>query len=383
VIYDYLKPVSNKAIEKLLLYTDVRFGTSISIHTDEFIPEINKETAIAIIGVHEDRDSVNNQGTGNDFSSIRAELYDLYFGNWHLNIVDLGNISSGNSEKDTHFALKEVTNYLIKKNIIPIIIGGSQALTYSMYRAYDTLEQTVNLVSVDNKFDLGQIDAQLNSRCYLSKIVMEEPNNLFNFSNIGFQTFFNSQEEIDLLDKLYFDSYRLGVVNKDIEIVEPILRDADIVSVDISALRKTEAPANSNTTPNGFYGEEMCAILRYAGLSDKVSSLGVFEYNAMFDDSNQTAQLIAQMVWYFIEGVNFRIKEYPFGSKKEYIKYIVPIDDDIINFYKSNKSNRWWMEIPDNKFKKETLIPCTYEDYVQASNQNIPNRWWKTVKKLT
>ncbi|HIE45373.1 MAG TPA: arginase, partial [Flavobacteriaceae bacterium] len=251
------------------------------------------------------------------------------------------------------------------------------------YRAYDTLEQTVNLVSVDNKFDLGQIDAQLNSRCYLSKIVMEEPNNLFNFSNIGFQTFFNSQEEIDLLDKLYFDSYRLGVVNKDIEIVEPILRDADIVSVDISALRKTEAPANSNTTPNGFYGEEMCAILRYAGLSDKVSSLGVFEYNAMFDDSNQTAQLIAQMVWYFIEGVNFRIKEYPFGSKKEYIKYIVPIDDDIINFYKSNKSNRWWMEIPDNKFKKETLIPCTYEDYVQASNQNIPNRWWKTVKKLT
>lgn len=383
MIYDYLKPVSNKAIEKLLLYTDVRFGTSISIHTDEFIPEINKETAIAIIGVHEDRDSVNNQGTGNDFSSIRAELYDLYFGNWHLNIVDLGNISSGNSEKDTHFALKEVTNYLIKKNIIPIIIGGSQALTYSMYRAYDTLEQTVNLVSVDNKFDLGQIDAQLNSRCYLSKIVMEEPNNLFNFSNIGFQTFFNSQEEIDLLDKLYFDSYRLGVVNKDIEIVEPILRDADIVSVDISALRKTEAPANSNTTPNGFYGEEMCAILRYAGLSDKVSSLGVFEYNAMFDDSNQTAQLIAQMVWYFIEGVNFRIKEYPFGSKKEYIKYIVPIDDDIINFYKSNKSNRWWMEIPDNKFKKETLIPCTYEDYVQASNQNIPNRWWKTVKKLT
>ncbi|HIE45685.1 MAG TPA: hypothetical protein EYP87_05890 [Flavobacteriaceae bacterium] len=92
MIYDYLKPVSNKAIEKLLLYTDVRFGTSISIHTDEFIPEINKETAIAIIGVHEDRDSVNNQGTGNDFSSIRAELYDLYFGNWHLNIVDLGNM---------------------------------------------------------------------------------------------------------------------------------------------------------------------------------------------------------------------------------------------------------------------------------------------------
>ncbi len=212
---------------------------------------------------------------------------------------------------------------------------------------------------------------------------MDEPNNLFNYSNIGFQTFFNAQEEIDLLEKLYFDSYRLGIVNQDIKIVEPALRDADIVSVDISALRKTEAPANNNTTPNGFYGEEMCTILRYAGLSDKVSSLGIFEYNAIYDDSNQTAQLIAQMIWYFIEGVNFRLGEYPFGSKKEYIKYIVPIDNDVINFFKSNKSNRWWMEIPDNKFKKEALIPCTYEDYLEASSQVIPNRWWKTIKKLT
>lgn len=383
MIYDYLKPVSKKVIDELSIFTDVRFGTSISIHTEELIPKIDNQTNIVIIGIEEDRDAINNEGTGNDFSIIRNELYKLYFGNWHLNIVDLGNIAKGNAAKDTHFALKKVVNYLVKKKIIPIIIGGSQALTYSIYRAYDDLEQTVNLVSVDNKFDLGQIETSLNSRCYLSKIVMEEPNNLFNFSNIGFQTFFNSQDEIDLLEKLYFETYRLGLVNNNISIVEPVLRDADIVSVDVGALRKSEAPANNNTTPNGFYGEDMCAILRYSGLSDKVSSLGIFEYNAMFDDSNQTAQLIAQMIWYFVEGVNFRIKEYPFGSKKEYIKYIVPIDNDVINFYKSNKSNRWWMEIPDNKFKKETLIPCTYQDYVEASNQNLPSRWWKTIKKLT
>ena len=383
MIYNYLQPVSKKAMKELLTYQDTRFGTSILIHTEDNQPEITKEISIAIIGVQEDRNAVTNEGTGKDFSIVREELYKLYSGNWHLNTVDLGNITSGNTEKDTHFAVKEVVAYLVKHNIIPILIGGSQALTFSMYRAYDKLEQTVNLVSVDSKFDLGELDSELNSRCYLSKIVMEEPNNLFNYSNIGFQTFFNSQEEIDLLKKLYFETYRLGLVNKDISLVEPIMRDADIVSVDISALRKTEAPANNNTTPNGFYGEEMCSILRYAGLSDKVSSLGIFEYNAIYDEKNQTAQLIAQMIWYFVEGVNFRLKEYPFGSKKEYIKYIVPIDNDIINFYKSNKSNRWWMEIPDNKFKKETLIPCTYDDYVEASNQNIPSRWWKTIKKLT
>ena len=383
MIYDYLKPVSKKAIKALSEYKDNHFGLNIFIHTNEIVPEISKELNIAIIGVHEDRDAINNEETGNDFSIIRKELYKLYSGNWHLKIADLGNIAKGNTKEDTHFALKIVVEYLVKNNTIPILIGGSQALTYSMYRAYDKLEQTVNLVSVDNKFDLGQIETELNSRNYLSKIIMDEPNNLFNYSNIGFQTFFNSQEEIDLLKKLYFETYRLGEVNNNITLVEPILRDADIVSIDISALRKTEAPANNNTTPNGFYGEEMCSILRYAGLSDKVTSLGIFEYNAFLDDKNQTAQLIAQMIWYFVEGVNFRLREYPFGSKKNYLKYIVPIDNDVINFYKSNKSNRWWMEIPDNKFKKETLIPCTYDDYVEASNQSVPNRWWKTIKKLT
>jgi len=383
VIFDYLIPVSEKVIDVLSNYQDLRFGTSINIHTDKNVPEITKDVSIVIIGVQEDRCALNNEGTGDDFTIIREELYKLYLGNWHLNIVDLGNIAKGNSSKDTHFALQEVVRYLVKKNIIPLVIGGSQALTYSVYRAYDDLEQTVNLVSVDNKFDLGQLDSELNSRSFLSKIVMEEPNNLFNYSNIGYQTFFNSQEEIDLLKKLYFDTYRLGAVNQDISLVEPVLRDADIVSVDISALRKTEAPANNNTTPNGLYGEEMCAIIRYAGLSDKVSSIGIYEYNSFLDDKSQTAQLIAQMIWYFIEGVNFRLKEYPFGTKKEYIKYIVPIDNDVIVFYKSNKSNRWWMEIPNNKFKKDTLIPCTYSDYLEANSQNVPSRWWKTIKKIT
>jgi arginase family enzyme len=382
MIFDYLHPVSNAILDDLSLFEEQRLGLKIDIHSEENFPELEK-ASIAIIGVQEDRDAVDNEFTGLDLSTIRKEFYQLYAGNWHINIADLGNIEKGNTIEDTHFALKQIIVYLVKKNIIPIILGGSQGLTYAMYRSYDSLEQSVNLVSIDSKFDLGHIENDLDSRCFLSKIVMNEPNNLFNFSNIGYQTFYNSQEEIDLLKKLYFDAYRLGEVNQKITLVEPILRDADLVSVDIGSLRKTEAPANNNTIPNGFYGEEMCAIMRYAGLSDKISSLGIFEFNAQFDEKSQTAQLVAQMLWYFMEGVNFRIKEYPFGSKKDFIKYIVPIDNDTIIFYKSNKSDRWWMEIKDNKFKKETLIPCSYDDYLEANNQNIPIRWWNTLRKLT
>jgi len=382
--FDFLLPVEDADVAHTTMLSNQSLGKSIHIHTKKNgLPDI-KDAHIAIIGVHEGRRAVDNFGTGDNFSVIRKYLYQLFPGNWFSKIVDLGNIPKGNDEDDTYFAVQEIITYLIKKNIVPIIIGGSQDLTYANYRAYDALEQSVNVTVVDTKFDLGNIEEEISSESFLSKIVMEKPSNLFNYYNIGYQTFFNSQEEIDLLEKLNFDSYRLGEVTNDIKLVEPIMRDTDMVSIDIGAVRRSEAPANNNAVPNGFYGEAICAIARYAGISDKVSSFGIYEYNAKLDEKDQTAHLIAQMIWYFIEGYNFRVNEYPFTSKTAYKKYIVPIEDTTINFYKSNKSDRWWMEVEHyhNKVAKRALIPCTYQDYLRAGNQVIPERWWKTFRKL-
>ena len=383
--FEYLKPVDEALLAHAKMQSNQAFGQCIEINSaSSGFPELSNKK-IAIIGVNEGRASVENFGAGDHLDEIRKELYKLYPGNWPIQVADLGDIPQGNTIKDTYFALVEVVSYLIKNKIIPIIIGGGQDLTYANYRAYDKLEQTVNLVSIDNKFNLGSIEEELNSNSYLSKIVMNEPNNLFNFTNIGYQTYFNSQDEINLLDNLFFDTYRLGEVFGDIKIVEPVLRDADIVSIDLSAIKNIEAPANNNGTPNGLSGADMCAISRYAGISDKVSSFGIYEYNQKLDNKNQTAQLISQIIWYFIEGVNYRANDYPFGTKDNYKKYIVPIDDQILNFHKSNKSGRWWMEISlneNNKFKRHALIPCTYQDYISATNQEIPDRWIRTLKKL-
>jgi len=382
--FEFLLPIDETVVAHSTLLPNQSIGKNIHIHSKQNgLPDL-EGINIAIIGVLEGRRAEDNIGTGNDFSIIRKYLYELFPGNWFSKIADLGNIPHGKEEDDTYFALQEIIAALVKKNIVPIIIGGGQDLTYANYRAYDQLEQSVNLTVVDTKFDLGTIEEEISSRSYLSKIVMEKPNNLFNYSNIGYQTYFNSQEEIDLLEKLYFDIYRLGEIANDVKLVEPIFRDSDVVSIDIGAIRRAEAPANNNAVPNGFYGETICAITRYAGISDKVTSFGIYEYNAKLDEKDQTAHLIAQMLWYFIEGYNFRINEYPFTSKKDYKKYIVPIEERTINFFKSNKSDRWWMEIehPNNKTTKHTLIPCTYQDYLSAGNQVIPERWWKTFRKL-
>jgi len=381
---ELLLPVEEIAVAHTALQSDLSLGRKIKIHTKkDGLPDL-KNIQIAIVGITENRGAVDNIGVGKGLEIIRKYFYQMFPGNWHLNLADLGNIPQGSDIGDTYYLIQEVLGELLEQNITPVIIGGSQDITYANYRAYDRLQKPVNIVSVDNRFDIGEMDPILNAHNYLHYIVMDKPNNMFNYSNIGFQTFFNSQEEIDLMDKLYFEAYRLGEIAQDVTAVEPILRDADIVSVDLGAVRMSDAPANNNAVPNGFYGDQICAISRYAGISNKVSSFGIYEYNSKYDQRENTAHLVAQMIWYFTEGYNLRMEEYPLESKKDYKKYIVLVEDETIIFYKSNKSERWWMEInfSHNNLDKSTLIPCTYQDYLTANNQIIPERWLKTFRKL-
>ncbi len=377
---EFLTPLNEEILDFANDLSSQHLGNKIVFHTKDDFPNL-KKIKIAILGVLENRgDKKANQEVNLDF--IRKEFYSLFPGNWNASIADLGNLKPGDTKEDTYFALNKVVSSLIKQQIIPIVIGGSQDLTYPLYRAYDDLEQMVNLVSIDNKFDFGKETDEISTNSYLTKIILEEPNNLFNYSNVGFQTYYNSQEEIDLIEKLFFDAYRLGDVSNNISISEPVFRDADFVSLDLSSTKSADTGNFKNFAPNGFNGKEICALSRYAGISDKLSLFGVFNHN----NTLQESVLIAQIIWYFIEGYHFRSNEYPFTTKENYIKYIVPMDDEEIIFFKSNKTERWWIEIPfimngNNKLQKNTLLPCSYEEYLAACNQNLPERWWKAQKK--
>ena len=377
--FDFLAPLDTDLLIDIKRLSSQHLSSKVVFHTEHDFPEIEKMD-IAIIGVLENRGNKNSNEP--DLLEVRKQFYSLFPGNWSKTIADLGDILSGNSKEDTYFAVQKVVSKLLKHKIIPIILGGSQDITYALYRAYDDLEQMVNLVSIDSKFDFGKQDGSIPSESYLTKIIVEEPNNLFNFSNVGFQTYYNSQEEIDLIDKLFFDAYRLGEVCNNIAIAEPVFRDADLVSLDMNSVKSSDSGNLKNFQPNGFNGKEICALARYSGISDKVTLFGIFNHN----NSIQETVLIAQILWYFIEGVHYRSNEYPFGSKENYIKYTVPFEDEDIVFFKSDKTERWWIEIPffssmHNKLKKNTLLPCTHEDYLAACNQEFPERWWKAQRK--
>ncbi|MCL6295712.1 formimidoylglutamase [Jejuia spongiicola] len=383
--FNFLSPVSDLVLAHNELLASQALGRKLRIHsTQNGIPDL-EDVNIAILGVLENRNDVNYIGEEFQLNEIRKSLYALYPGSWNTTIADLGNINKGESVEDTYFAVKEAITILIKKKIIPVILGGSQDLTYANYRAYDALIPMVNIVNVDSKFDLGDSAKPIKNNSFVGKIILDEPYNLFNYATIGYQTYFNSQEEIDLMDKLYFESYRLGQVSKDITIVEPALRDANIVSIDLNSVRASELSLNQKYSPNGLDGKEICAIARYAGISNKVSSFGIYEYKPSKDDEI-TSMLISQMIWYFIEGVNFRVKDDDFSDEKSYQKFITLVDDQELVFYKSIKTGRWWIEIPflseiNNKLKRHTLLPCMHQDYLDACKNKIPNRWYKAFQK--
>lgn len=378
--FDFLAPIDTEILDFISGLSSQQLGSKIVLHTEKQFPDVNK-IKIALIGVLENRGS-NISISEVDLIAARKELYGLYPGNWDASIADLGDILAGNTVEDTYFALRKVASALIKKKIIPIVIGGSQDLTYALYRAYDDLEQMVNLVSIDSKFDFGKESEEVSATSYLTKIIIDEPNNLFNYCNIGYQTYYNSQEEIDLIEKLFFDGYRLGEVSNNISISEPVFRDADLVSLDLNSVKSADSGNFVSFSPNGFNGKEICSLSRYAGISDKVSLFGIFNHN----NSVQESAIIAQIIWYFIEGFHYRSNEYPFGSRENYLKYIVPLEEEELVFYKSNKTDRWWIEIPfisngNNKLKRNTLLPCSYEEYLAACNQELPERWWKAQRK--
>lgn len=379
MVFDFLEPVEDEVLESISQLSGQAIGKNILFHSKTDFPEVTK-VQIAIVGVIENRGLSDDIPV--DLTNTRLAFYKCFPGNWHLQLADLGNIQEGNTQEDTFFAVAKLVEELSKKNIITIVLGGSQDLTYALYRSFDNLDQTVNLVSIDSKFDFGKEEPAFTNESYMSKIILNQPNNLFNFTNIGYQTYYIAQEELDLLEKLYFDAYRLGEVSSNLAIAEPALRDADLVSVDLHSIQSSYSASFSPFVPNGFDGKEICALLRYSGISDKVSVLGIFNGNS----SLQQATLVAQMMWYFIEGCNFRIKEYPTVNKNLYLKYIVPVDNEELVFYKSENTSRWWMEInlfnsPHNKTKKTTLLPCTEDDYLKACDQEIPERYWKAQRK--
>lgn len=356
----------------------------VKIHTER-LPAW-KKSDIALIGVPEERGTHTNKGTFKGASQIRKRLYKLKKGTKPYKIVDLGDLRSGITLSDTYLRLREVCETLLRHKVIPIIIGGSHDLDYGQYLAHENLPMRVSLLNIDAKLDMSENAAHTMSERHIHEILVHEPNYLFTFSHLAYQTYLTSQHDLAILEKLYFDACRLGQLRENMQEIEPLIREATMMSFDITAIKMADAPGNVNAHAFGLTGEEACQICWYAGLNEKMSSVGFYEYNPDYDQRNQTAEVIATMIWYFVEGFYHRKKEVDF-SDKTYIKYVVTLlgsNSHQVVFYKNNFNEKWWMEVPyPSKPEKKSIVPCSYNDYLSALKGELPQRWIVRYAKLS
>jgi arginase family enzyme len=363
-----------------LLYRVMMYNPEASVNIEE--------ADIAIVGVPEVRNAWQNPSCSLAPDEIRRQFYQLYAWRKDVRIIDLGNLRLGKSVEDTYHAVSEVVAFLVENNVIPLILGGSNDLAFANYRAYEMMERVANVVAIDSCFDLGNENQPIRSDAYVNKMVLQQPNFLLNYANIGFQSYMNSPESVSMMESLFFETYRVGLLRRNLEEVEPIVRNADIVSLDISAVRRPDAPGCPHNSSNGFYGEEICQIAKFVGLSDKLSSFGIYEYDPTLDFNNQTSQLIAHILWYFVEGFLFRQSEGHFKNKNDYRQFNISVSGALeeMVFFNSKKSDRWWVIVPMYQKGKDQVqnyyLPCSRRDYQLACEDKISDRWWRTYHKI-
>lgn len=372
-LHEYLLPINIAVLNDDKGYNDKQFASLIKIY-EEQIPEIS-EAELVIVGINEFRGAGINSLTS-PADAVRKQLYKLH--DWHedVSIADIGNIKCGSSISDSYAAIKIVLKELLELNKAVIILGGSHDNTLGQYFAYKDLNRIIEATVIDATIDL-MIESQVRSENFLLEMLTSEPNVIRHYNHIGFQSYFVHPYMLETMDKLRFDCYRVGAAKERLEEMEPVIRNSHMLSFDIAAIKHSDAPASS-CSPNGFTGEEACNLLRYAGLSPALSSVGIYGYNPEQDERNLTAIQIAQMLWYFIDGKSRSKQEADLQDKNNFNQYHTAFAEIDTVFLQSKKTGRWWMQLPNKK-----LIACSYNDYLFASNNEIPERWLRAQERET
>lgn len=363
----WISPISLDSLSLPALDQD-HLGTRIQKHVQGSFPDL-KGIQIALLTLNE------KEGL-----AIRKALYRLSFPFEGLQVADLGTI-----RKCTPAFIMPVLIELHESNILPIIIGSDPALLQIQYKGLQHELQHINLVAIDEIIRLSVPHPDQQPELF-NEIVFQKKSKLFHLGILGCQTHFTLPSTYRLMDELHFDYVRLGTAKANLPEVEPIIRDADLLACQIAAMKQVEAPGQENATPSGFTVDEICQLCRYGGMSEKVKSFGIFGYKASMDRKAQTANVIAQMIWYFLEGINQRKGDFPI-STEGLTEYIVELKslDFTVTFWKSQRSGRWWLQVPVKTSKQQQrhrLIACSYNDYKLASQGELPDRLVNGLKRF-
>jgi formiminoglutamase len=333
---------------------------------------------IAVLGVKEARAAgFKNLSCDMAPDEIRKDFYRLNIPNPMPRIIDLGNIRDAEEVSESYDYLETVLNFLYKNEITVVILGGSQDLTTSQFAAFGSITDNVNMTIVDERIDLQKSQETISSDGFIQHIMASSHPQLYHMSLFGYQSYFTNYNILDVVDSMSYEAIRLGQVRYSVPQWNHIFRMSDMVSIDISAVKQSDAPGRSLQSPNGFQSDELCQITRICGMCPQIKSIGIYEVNPQFDIRHLTTQMVAHSLWYFLEGFTYRTDESPeiLDQFDNFIVYMVEHSEfgsKPFHYWFSKLTGQWWVEIPLPDSSR--FFPCSKADYDSSANGEL-SKW--------
>lgn len=152
---------------------------------------------------------------------------------------------------------------------------------------------------------------------------------------------------------------------------ELVIRNSNTLLINMNILSSNTytSPQNSSIGVSDEYFILLCKMI---GNNPKLNSVCFYNYNHSFDNSN-TSKLLADSIWYLIEGLKHRKKTIDFEPTQE---VVLENEGTTISFLKEQTQNRWWA-----KMNNSSLFPVSIDEFKDAKKGIINDILFKQIEK--
>ena len=287
-----------------------------------------KMGSVAIIGIPEDRGITANKGRAGASlapDEIRRKLYKLTPGFTmdfkRITVVDVGNLdTNGLSLEEVHAAEQQAVADIVSHGATPLLLGGGHDLTYpglaGLVQGASIGHDGLGLINVDAHLDVRTDKNGINSGTSFYRALTQLENSALSgdsFVEFGIQEQYNSPHYYNWVRGLGGTVLTLREVSE--RVMESFLQSLTIVgrrghaiavSLDIDAVRSTEAPGASASNPSGLKAPELDKIAYLAGRSSQIKYIDIMEVSPPMDQDHRTAALAASSIFSFLRGFSER-----------------------------------------------------------------------------
>ncbi|WP_320054618.1 hypothetical protein [uncultured Acetobacteroides sp.] len=311
----------------------------------------------------------------NRYASEMLALLGQMFPSWEaIKVVVLGNLITSDNNNYNCSSFTEVIEKALKSGLYPIVISSESNYAKIICEVYSRI----------SPLQLGFISPALSSHLpnglpnlvgMVDDFGLSKDNSI---SVIANQVYYSDSSWESNMKGTYYQQARLGAIRTAMPSAEPLLRDSNLLFVDLNSVRNSDFSSTSSPTPNGLYAEEICQLMRYAGYSDNLKCMFISGFDTLKLTENEIdITLVAQLLWHALDGLASRKNELPgltsFLSKEFYLD-LGEQEPLTLNFMQSQNTGRWWLYVPTANGAGR-WIACDAEDYERAKHHELPYRW--------